>query len=155
MYICIHIYIYIHMYIYIHTYMYISIHIYMFIYIYILGPFIRTFLSGNLHCTEIYATHVRASHITATRCNTLQEHLHTPTMLQHNAAHCITLQHTATHCNALQHTAAHCWWETFTVKWRFSTCSVIQCVAVCCCSVLQCVESWQTPSAYWMRASSL
>ena len=63
--------------------------------------------------------------------------------------HCITLQHTATHCKTLLyttlhiincstmlHTATHC---NQKIRRRCaSTCSVLQCAAVCC-SVLQCV----------------
>jgi len=65
-------------------------------------------------------------------------------LLQHTASHCITLHHTASHCNTLQRTsrysmsaeAGSCC-NASRIR-LFTSCSVLQCVAVCC-SVLQCV----------------
>ena len=80
---------------------------------------------------------------TATRCNTLQ---HTATQsnwcqLQHTSTRCNTLQHAATRCNTV---------ELAMLKNQLCShvalsCSLLQCVAVCCSvlsySVLQCVAA--------------
>ena len=74
-------------------------------------------------------------------CSTLQHaaaHCNTPTL-------CNTLQHAATCCNTLQHTARTKNSSCMTTKalWRGHLRSgVLQCVAICCCSVLlQCVAA--------------
>jgi len=73
----------------------------------------------------------------------------------HTATHGNTLQHTATHCNTLQHTATLCvarWFAKQQMRRIIHSCSVLQCVAVCCsvywCAVCCQVICKATDAAY-------
>jgi len=98
----------------------------------------------NIFRIDSYMNHVSTMQYTAIRCNTLQ----------YTAIHCNTMQYTATHCNTRQHAAAYCNTLMRHVGQRVISrvavcavrCSVLRCVAMCCCtfrvarcSVLLCV----------------
>ena len=102
-------------------------------------------------------THTTLQH-TATHCNTLQRIATPCNTLQHPATHCNTLQHPATHCNTLQHIATPCntlqhnasrncvlhLRATQRDHMSYNTgvcCIVLQHVAVCCSTMLQCVAA--------------
>jgi len=126
----------------------------------VLYGLIHAHTSDRKSCSRVLTLHHTATHCntlqhTATHCITLQHTASHCITLHHTATHCNTLHHTATHCNTLQHTASHCNTLQHTTHdrrscsrvlfceksasnisgrlWRLRyTCSVLQCVAVCC-----------------------